>query len=415
LIEIQTHHKTENSIKKNLSVGAGTTSALIASVGGTVVTVAHVVCPIMIPITVVAGVGVACAAGYYKVVDDAQKQTEAKEQEHANNRNEIIDGITQAQSNLKYIEQKLEETNKAVQQSRECLDIITNSTNVFMVVGLSGHGKSTLANALCGKSHFAVSDSAESTITGCEVIQCEIANVKSVVIDTPGLNADELDDDQAWAFDIYSASATDAIDNFKKCCPHINAFVFVINGISALKSGRLNKDIQEQLSKYSALFGSDNFWDRVLIVFTMMDRAYLHLWNISDDKESKFMAAIKSKFALAPDLKIPSIRFGEDYEMDVFRKQFMQKIGGKEPLVLNDRYILLQKMKELEKSAQLTTESIEDCEAKIQRMKRQLPEVDEDQKSIYKPGMFANGGHIYHEYKKKSFKNPAPFTMQHNE
>lgn len=164
---------------------------------------------------------------------------------------------------------------------------IKNQSDIkIAVVGLYNHGKSTLLNALSeslDKSNFKVSDKRETREN--QELSCYIDKHKVTYIDTPGLNADDSDDNEA-------ISALDKGD--------IMIFVHSIN------AGDLIADEVQYLENMAKCYGN-SFVKNTIFVLTRAD-------SCSDDDKQQALEVVKKQFSNIFKIEItPLIVSAENY------------------------------------------------------------------------------------------------------
>lgn len=139
-------------------------------------------------------------------------------------------------------------------------ELLRAADKVYIVnAGRMNHGKSSLLNSLLGRGEvFKTRDVRETVVNQQE---CYGSNV--YVVDTPGLDADDSDDEKAY-------------DVYKKA----NFILFVHNP----KTGELHKQEIEHLRTIAAVVGEKYFWQHMALVLTF-----------SEEYEDEQIVEIKAK------------------------------------------------------------------------------------------------------------------------
>jgi len=121
----------------------------------------------------------------------------------------------------------------------------------FVVLGLTGSGKSTFINALSNKSCCKVSNSGESETKKNQGVQFNRNNHTFIVVDTPGLGDSE---------------DNNVVINQLKTLLSKWPFLKKIIIIKSYTEIRLAKYLQEALMVMMDAFPLQNFWDHVIVV-----------------------------------------------------------------------------------------------------------------------------------------------------
>ena len=127
-----------------------------------------------------------------------------------------------------------------------------------ILMGKTGHGKSTLCNLLSNSEEFVISDSTQSCTK--EIKLKTFFNhenqAKISIIDTPGLSDSHGDDNKI-------------IDDMKKYLinpniPRINTILIVIS----IQETRMDQSIKKLLEEICRIFPLKSFWKHVIIIWT---------------------------------------------------------------------------------------------------------------------------------------------------
>ncbi len=130
-------------------------------------------------------------------------------------------------------------------------DKYTNKS-LFVVIGITGEGKSLFINTISEQNKFAVSSKGKSETQQNQDVEFIFNNNNTfVAIDTPGL------DDSLYN--------SEKINNLKKLIyekPTIKCLLIV----KKYNNFRLSKSLQEAIKVFIDSFPLENFWDHVIII-----------------------------------------------------------------------------------------------------------------------------------------------------
>ncbi len=130
-------------------------------------------------------------------------------------------------------------------------DKYTNKS-YFVVIGITGEGKSLFVNTISEQNKFAVSSKGKSETQQNQDVEFIFNNNNTfVAIDTPGL------DDSLYN--------SEKINNLKKLIseyPTIKCLLIV----KKYNNFRLSKSLQEAIKVFIDSFPLENFWDHVIII-----------------------------------------------------------------------------------------------------------------------------------------------------
>lgn len=169
-------------------------------------------------------------------------------------------------------------------------------TNVFVIIGLTGGGKSLFLNALSNKNVCIISNEGKSQTQENEKIKFIFDNQKFIGIDTPG-----LDD---------SLNNLDKINKLKKLISE-NKTIKKIIIVKKYNDLRLTKSLQDSLIVFMESFPLHNFWDHVLIINTWANPNDENFINFMEENPQKFNDKILNcqyllDYMKEKDIKLPS-------------------------------------------------------------------------------------------------------------
>lgn len=135
--------------------------------------------------------------------------------------------------------------------------------NAFILIGKTGSGKSTLLNAINGKEVCLAKRSAEAVTKESTLHYYRLENGKPICfIDTPGLfDPKNLKEDYN---DIDKKHLEGIIKCLKKEEVHVKGLLFLVN----FQEERFDRSEVEAMVSYNALFPLEDFWKRIIIIFT---------------------------------------------------------------------------------------------------------------------------------------------------
>ena len=167
----------------------------------------------------------------------------------------------ESQKEINDLKLKIKEEEKAISQYDKAAN--DNNTKFMVILGNTGDGKSTLCNRLNDdkseygdKGPFLVSDDAKSQTKKVKHIEYHKYNTKYIIVDTPGINDSEQNDD----------SHINDLVNYLYGCGGVNAFILVRNGTNI----RFDANFQKMLNQYQDYFGQ-KFWNHLIIVLTRIE------------------------------------------------------------------------------------------------------------------------------------------------
>ena len=127
-----------------------------------------------------------------------------------------------------------------------------------ILMGKTGHGKSTLSNLLSNSNDFAIGDDTRSCTKEIKLkyFVNQENKAKISIIDTPGLSDSDGDDNKI-------------INDMKKYLiksdiPRINTILIVIS----IQENRMDQSLKDLLEAICKIFPLKNFWEHVIIIWT---------------------------------------------------------------------------------------------------------------------------------------------------
>ncbi len=134
---------------------------------------------------------------------------------------------------------------------------LSKKFKVVCMIGITGHGKSSTANSICGREKFRVSAGSESETDSVAGLLTRWQGIKEeepvIVLDTPGFGDSKHRD-------------TDHIANVVcglKQIGYVHSFLIILNA----EEPRLNEQLQATLKIFSQMFGTE-FFKNAMMVFT---------------------------------------------------------------------------------------------------------------------------------------------------
>lgn len=134
----------------------------------------------------------------------------------------------------------------------------------FMLIGKTGHGKSSTANSiLLRDGAFGTSDGSTSMTKHVQIETTEIGNTTVKVVDTPGLiDTHDMVEGQAMA------KMVDHMTSSIAMCPHgVDAFIFVLN----YAAPRFTQEDVDTLRTLEKIFSSSMMKEFGIVIFTHKD------------------------------------------------------------------------------------------------------------------------------------------------
>ena len=127
-----------------------------------------------------------------------------------------------------------------------------------ILMGKTGHGKSTFSNLLSDSTDFVIGDSTKSCTKEIK-LKCFFNHenqAKISIIDTPGLSDSDGDDNKI-------------IDDMKKYLikpdiPRINTILIVIS----IQENRMDQSLKKLIEEICKIFPLKNFWEHAIIIWT---------------------------------------------------------------------------------------------------------------------------------------------------
>mgnify|MGYP000845145282 FL=1 len=194
--------------------------------------------------------------------------------------------------------QKIVEDLSAMRQ-----DMIAASERIYIVnAGRMNHGKSSLLNSILGREAFRVADVRETRVNQEEPYKDDV-----FLVDTPGLDADETDDQEAFAV-------------YKKA----NFIIFVHNP----KIGEFHRSELQNIGRMAKMVGEDYFWRHFALALTFQEEFEEEELSVIGQS---MKAAIKEEFHPdgVPLFIVSNMRYERSQkESDVRKKQaFLERSG----------------------------------------------------------------------------------------
>lgn len=149
-----------------------------------------------------------------------------------------------------------------------------NSFPVACMIGLTGHGKSTTANSICGKQEFSVSGGTESETTAFDGVLTRWEGSRNedpiIVIDTPGIGDSRNRDTKHIAEMVVGL----------KNVGYVHAFLIVMNS----EEPRLSEHMQDTIKLFQQMFTTE-FFRNALLVFTKFSYDKSSVWKRQQGKK----------------------------------------------------------------------------------------------------------------------------------
>ena len=149
-------------------------------------------------------------------------------------------------------------------------NVKNNGRKKLLFLGVSGHGKSALCNALSRPVHINVGlleeDFPESS-------RQTAANTRTILKDVDFLGCREkgitlIDTIGSDGTAMSNTTMAELIDSLKEYCDHINLFAIVIS-----PSQLIEAPLKEIIELYVRMFGKDRFWQNAVLIFTKLQQS----------------------------------------------------------------------------------------------------------------------------------------------
>ena len=130
-----------------------------------------------------------------------------------------------------------------------------NTDNCFLLLGRTGVGKSTLTKILSEDQSIVIGDSLKSQTQETNCYNCEIDNFKYCLIDTPGYDDSNGNDQKNYG-------------DIKKLLTSNNHKIKGIVLLFSFQDPRFGESHLKGLEKIVNLIPLKNFWEYITIIFT---------------------------------------------------------------------------------------------------------------------------------------------------
>ena len=198
----------------------------------------------------------------------------------------------------------MKEWNKALDALLQEKETMAAASRCIYIVnaGRMNHGKSSLLNSLLGREAFRVADVRETRENAKAEYRKDV-----FVVDTPGLDADEMDDKEA--FEVYKRA---------------NVILFVHNP----RVGELHRSEIDHIGRIAAVVGAEYFWQHFAFVLTFQEEFGME--KLEEIRE-KIKMSLKDAFGVEgmPLFIVSNARYARGVqEQDAKKKEiFWQKSG----------------------------------------------------------------------------------------
>lgn len=197
-----------------------------------------------------------------------------------------------------------------------------DSQKLIVLLGKSGHGKSTFVNRLNGDETDDCSEPGCPAEFRWDSVTGKLSKNRVVfeqrpltVVDTPGV------DDSTGS----DTKHMNSLCQFVRGCGGVNAFVLVIDGVAG--GGRGDASIQSMLQNYRKWFGGDSFVERLLIVVSSIDDGS---YKTKAFDKAGGVAQVQTQIGalLGAKKPIPTISMGFSREPEFYKSQLRQLIAA---------------------------------------------------------------------------------------
>jgi len=252
---------------------------------------------------------------------DKIKEFELKKTQVACKKEEIDEKAVKERNAIKNLKRKISNEEGKI---KKFTNIRNDKDTLFIVaLGVTGHGKSTLLNRLCGdeckidpgdNGPFAAASDDQSVTMNPEHKVCTIEDNRCILVDTPGYDDTEQRDNLHL----------NNLEKYLYGSGGVDAFALVKNGTNP----RFDGNFQNMLKGYVHYFGLE-FWKYLVIILTYVEG---HAKKTFDrDRQNKLDAMQNNLSALMPKgmrgkVRVPIITIGFDDGCGALRHAVMDAV-----------------------------------------------------------------------------------------